>query len=324
MNTKPLVVLPALLAWPLHTAAQPHAAYPSRAVRFIVPYPSGGATDILARLTSGKLAAALGQQFVVDNRSGAGQKIGTQLAARAAPDGHTILLVSVTHSINPALDAKLPYDTVKDFVPIVLLASSPLILFTHPGVNAATTRELIALAKAQPNALNMATSGNGSGGHLAGELFMAMAGVRMNVVPYKGGALAYIDLMSGSVQTMFTSPNPTLSYAKAGKLRALATTGQKRTVAAPELPTVAESGDLPGYESALWYGVVAPAGTPRHVVQTLNAEMNKALQQADVKEPLAAQAVDVAGGTPEAFAGFIASEMKKWAKVIKDANIVVR
>ena len=299
-------------------SAQP---YPNRPVRFIVPYPAGGATDIISRLIGDKLGAALGQQFVIDNRAGGGQKIGTGLAAGAAPDGHTILLVSITHTINPSLDAKLPYDTIKDFSPITIVAKSPLVLVVHPSIRAKSVKELIALMKTQPGKLNCATSGIGSGGHLAAELFKSMAGVNMTFVPYRGGSLAYIDLIGGQVDLMFTSPAATLAYAKAGKLRVLATTGAKRSPATPELPTVAEATGIRGYEAGLWYGVVAPAGTPRAIVRLLNAEIVKALQFPDVRDPLAVQAVEVVSSTPEEFAMYIKSEIAKWAKVIKDANI---
>ena len=299
-------------------SAQP---YPNRPVRFIVPYPAGGATDIISRLIGDKLGAALGQQFVIDNRAGGGQKIGTGLAAGAAPDGHTILLVSITHTINPGLYAKLPYDTIKDFSPITIVAKSPLVLVVHPSIRAKSVKELIALMKTQPGKLNCATSGIGSGGHLAAELFKSMAGVDMTFVPYRGGSLAYIDLIGGQVDLMFTSPAATLAYAKAGKLRVLATTGAKRSPATPELPTVAEATGIRGYEAGLWYGVVAPAGTPRAIVRLLNAEIVKALQFPDVRDPLAVQAVEVVSSTPEEFAMYIKSEIAKWAKVIKDANI---
>ena len=301
-----------------HAVAQ---TYPSKTVRIIVPYPPGGATDIISRAIGAKLSASLGQQFIIDNRAGGGQKIGTALAARAPADGYTLLLVSVTHSINPGLDPKLPYDSIKDFTPVTLLASSPNALVTHPSVPARNVKELIALAKAQPGKLNMATSGVGSGGHLAGAYFHSLTGTRMTTVPYKGGGPAYIDLFAGQVDLMFTSPNPTLSYAKAGKLRALALTGAKRSPAAPELPTVAEAAGLPGYEASLWYGVMLPAGAPREITQLLNSEIVKALQARDVREPWAAAAIEVAGGTPEEFATYLKNEIAKWSKVIRDANI---
>jgi tripartite-type tricarboxylate transporter receptor subunit TctC len=297
------------------------AEYPEKPVRVIVPYPPGGATDIISRTIASKLAASLGQQFVVENRPGGGQKIGTALAAKAAADGYTILLVSVTHSINPSLDKNLPYDSVDDFAPVSLVASSPNVVVVHPSVPARSMKELIALARAHPGKLNMATSGNGSGGHLAGALFQSMAGIQMTTVPYKGGAPAYVDLMGGQVEAMFTSPNPTLSYAKAGKLRALAMTGAKRSPAAPELPTVAESANLPGYEASLWYGFMAPARTPPDIVRLLNEQIVKAAQAPDVRKPLAGYAVEVIGSTPEGFAEHLRREMDKWAKVIREANI---
>ncbi|MBI2292965.1 MAG: tripartite tricarboxylate transporter substrate binding protein [Betaproteobacteria bacterium] len=316
-----IIFLTSLIAALVLAAGASAQPYPNRPVRFIVPYPAGGATDIISRLIGDKLGAALGQQFVIDNRAGGGQKIGTGLAAGAAPDGHTILLVSITHTINPSLYAKLPYDTIKDFSPITIVAKSPLVLVVHPSIRAKSVKELIALMKTQPGKLNCATSGIGSGGHLAAELFKSMAGVDMTFVPYRGGSLAYIDLIGGQVDLMFTSPAATLAYAKAGKLRVLATTGAKRSPATPELPTVAEATGIRGYEAGLWYGVVAPAGTPRAIVRLLNAEIVKALQFPDVRDPLAVQAVEVVSSTPEEFAMYIKSEIAKWAKVIKDANI---
>ncbi len=318
MRNSLLTALMAALVFAAGASAQP---YPNRPVRFIVPFPAGGATDIISRSIGSKVGAALGQQFVIDNRAGGGQKIGTELAARAAPDGYTILLVSITHSINPGLYAKMPYDTIKDFSPITIAAKSPLVVVVHPSVPAKSVKELIALMKAQPGRLNTATSGIGSGGHLAAELFNSMAGVRMTFVPYKGGSLAYVDLIAGQVDLMFTSPTPTLTYAKAGKLRVLATTGAKRSPATPELPTVAEATGFRGYEASLWYGVVAPAGTPRNIVQVLNAEIVKALRFPDVRDPLAAQAVEAVSSTPEEFAAHIRSEIAKWTKVISDGNI---
>jgi tripartite-type tricarboxylate transporter receptor subunit TctC len=296
-------------------------SYPTKPVRFIVPFPAGGATDILSRSVAKRLSAVLGHQFVIDNKAGGGQKIGTEIAARAAPDGHTILLVSTTHGINPGLYRKMPYDTVKDFAPITLAAKSPLVVVTHPSVPAKSMKELIALMKAKGDRLNCATSGVGSGGHLAAELFKIAVKTDMTFVPYKGGALAYIDLIGGQVDLMFTSPNPTLSYAHAGKLRALATTGAKRSPAAPELPTVAEASNLPGYEASLWYGVVAPAGTSGEIIRVLNTEIGKALQMPEVRDPLAAQAVETMPTTTDEFGLYIKNEIAKWTKVIKAANI---
>lgn len=298
--------------------AQP---YPARPVRFIVPYPPGGATDILSRSLGRKLSAALGQQFIIENRAGGGQIIGTDIVAKAPADGYTILLASVTHSINPGLQPSLPYDSFKDFAPISLVAQSPNVLVVHPAVAAKSIKELIALAKARPGALNCATSGVGSGGHLAGELFKSLAGIELTFVPYKGGGPAYVDLMGGQADLMFTSPNPTLSYAKAGKLRALAMTGSTRSAAAPELPTVAEAAGFPGYQAYLWYGILAPARTPREIITRLHAEIIKALQAPDLRDPLVAEAVEIVGSTPEEFAKHLQTEAAKWLKVIKGANI---
>ena len=312
-----LLALCSILQMPFANAQ----SYPVKAVRFIVPYPPGGATDIIARSIAAKLTTALGQQFVIDNRAGGGQKIGTALAAKSPADGYTLLLVSVTHAINPALDNKLPYDSTKDFTPITLIASSPNAVVLHPSVPATSIKGLIALAKAQPGKLNLATSGNGSGGHLAGALFQAMAGVRMTTIPYKGGGPAYVDLMAGQVALMFTSPNPTLAYARAGKLRAIAMTSAKRSPAAPELPTVAEAGNLPGYEASLWYGVMVAASTPREIVNLLHSEITKAARSRDVAEPLTAFAIEMIASTPDQFAAYLHSETEKWGRVIREGNI---
>lgn len=304
-----------------HPAPGYAQSYPTKPVRFIVPFPPGGATDIVARSVGAKLSAVLGQQFLIDNRAGGGQKIGTALAAKSPADGHTLLLVSVTHSINPALDAKLPYDSVKDFTPVTLIASSPNAVVLHPSVPATSIKGLIALAKAHPGKLNLATSGNGSGGHLAAALFQSLTGTRMTTIPYKGGGPAYVDLMAGQVELMFTSPNPTLAYAKAGKLRAIAMTSARRSAAAPELPTVAEAANLPGYEASLWYGAMLPAGTPRDIVTLLHSEITKAAKSREVAEPLTTFAIEMIASTPEQFASYLAGETAKWGKVIREANI---
>jgi len=303
--------------------ARAAGAFPDRPVRLIVPYPPGGATDIISRSIATKLTAALGQQFIVDNRPGGGQKIGTALTAKAPADGYTILLVSVTHSINPALDPKLPYDSSRDFLPVTLVASSPNAVVLHPSIPVRTVKEMIALARARPDGINLATSGLGSGGHLAGALFQSMTKTRMTTIHYKGGGPAYVDLMGGQVDAMFTSPNPTLSYARAGKLRAIAMTGAQRSPSAPELPTVAEAAGLPGYEASLWYGIVTPAGVSKDIVTLLNTEIVKGMKAADVREPLAKLAVEVHATTADAFADHLRAETLKWARVIKEANIRV-
>lgn len=295
--------------------------YPARSVRFIVPFPPGGATDIISRALGGKLTAALGQSFVIDNRAGGGQKIGTALTAKSPADGYTMQLVSVTHSINPGLYKDLPYDSLKDFAPVTLVARSPNIVVLHPSVPAASIKALIALARKQPGQLNLATSGNGSGGHLAAAYFQSLAGIRMTTVPYKGGSPAFVDLIAGQTQVMFTSPNPTLSYARAGKLRAIALTSARRSPAAPALPTVAEAAGFPGYEASLWYGVVVPAGTPGDIIRLLHTQLDRAARTRDFGEPLAAFAIEVIASTPDEFAAYLRKEMTKWAKVIKDADI---
>ncbi len=312
-----LIVAAALCDTPLVAAQN----YPAKSVRFIVPFPPGGATDIISRSLGTRLTASLGQQFVIDNRAGGGQKIGTALGAKAPPDGYTMQLVSVTHAINPALDDRLPYDSLKDFTPITLLAQSPNIVVLHPSVPATSVKALIALAKAHPGKLNLATSGNGSGGHLAAAYFQSLAGIRMTTVPYKGGGPAFVDLFAGQTQVMFTSPNPTLSFARSGKLRAIAMTSARRSAAAPELPTVAEAAGFPGYEASLWYGIMLPAGTPREIVQLLHSEITKAAKTREFGEPLAVFALEVIASTAEEFLTHLDREMKKWAKVIKDANI---
>ena len=297
-------------------------SYPTRPIRLIVPYPPGGATDIIARAVGQKVGDATGQQMVIDNRGGGGQIIGTDLVAKATPNGYTLLLASVTHAINPGLQSKLPYDSIRDFAPVTLLGSSPNVLVVHPSVAAASLKELIALLKARPGKMNYASSGNGSGGHLAAELFKSMTGISMTHIPYKGGGPAYIDLVAGQVDLMFTSPVPTLPFVKAGKLRALATTGAVRSTAMPDLPTVAEAG-LPGYEASLWYGILAPAGTPAPVIALLHKEFVRALQAPDVKERFIVLGVDIVGSTPQELAAHLKAEMAKWSKVIRQAGIRV-
>jgi tripartite-type tricarboxylate transporter receptor subunit TctC len=295
-------------------------SYPTRPIRLIVPYPPGGATDIIARGVADKVGHTIGQQVVVDNRGGGAQIIGTDLVAKAAPNGYTILLASVTHSINPGLQPKLPYDSIRDFAPITLMASGANVLVVHPSVAARSTKELIALAKSRPGQLNYASSGNGSGGHLAAELFKTMTDTDMTHVPYKGGGPAYVDLVAGQVNLMFTSPVPTLPHVKAGKLRALATTGAGRSPAMPDLPTIAETG-LAGYEASLWYGILSPAGMPAPVVSLLHKHIVAALRQPEMKERFGPLGVEIATSTPEEFLQHIQRETAKWTKVIKAADI---
>ncbi len=294
--------------------------YPDRPVRFVVPYPPGGATDIIARTLGQKLSDALKQQIVVDNRGGAGQIIGTDIVAKSVPNGYTILLASVTHSINPALLSKLPYDSVKDFAAITLVASGPNVLVVHPSLPARSVAEFVKLMKATPGKYNYASSGNGSGGHLATELFKSMAGIDISHIPYKGNGPATVDLLAGQVPIMFTSTAPMLPHMRSGKLRGLATTGASRSSATPEIPTIAELG-FPGYEASLWYAILAAVGTPLAIIKTLNTQFVAALKAPDVRERFTGLGIDVAGSTPDEFDKHLRSELTKWEKVIRIAKI---
>jgi tripartite-type tricarboxylate transporter receptor subunit TctC len=302
-----------------------HAAgaqdYPRKPVRLIVPFAAGGGNDTVARAFAQQLSAGFAQQVYVDNRAGAGGVIGAELAAKAPADGYTLFLGGVgSHAVNPNLHARLPYDPIKDFAPITLIASAPSVLVVHPSVPANSIREFVTLAKARPGKLNYASNGNGSSAHLAAVMYESMAGVDMVHVPYKGLAPALADLLSGEVQLMFSSMVAIVPHIKAGKLRAIAVTGKKRSPLLPEVPTIAESG-LPGYEAGSWYGILAPAGTPRDIVMKLNAEIVKALKQPEVRERLASEGAEAIGGTPEEFAAHIKAELTRLGKVIGDARI---
>lgn len=300
--------------------AAPADGYPNRPVRFVVPFPPGGANDILARILSQKLSEQLGQQFAVDNRAGASGIVGTELVARATPDGYTILMMPAAFTVQPSLYSKLPYDPLRDFIPVSLVAAIPNILLVNPNVPATSVKELIALAKAKPGQLNFAGAGVGGSVHLAGELFKSMAGINIVHVPYKGGGPALIDLVGGHVHMMFPDALAGLPHVRGGKVKALGVTSSKRIAALPAVPTIAEAA-LPGYDSAGWYGVQAPAGTPLQIVNTLSAQIAKALRSPDVSEKLSAQAAEPIGNTPKEFAAYIKSEMQKWAKVVKAAGI---
>jgi tripartite-type tricarboxylate transporter receptor subunit TctC len=290
--------------------------YPARPVRLVVPAPPGGGTDILARTLAQKLAERLDQPFVVDNRAGGGGIIGSDVVAKAAADGYTLLMAFTSHVTNPSLQAKLPYDTLNDFAPVSMVAVVPSVLVLHPTVPAKSVRELIALARARPGTLNYASAGSGSATHLSAVLFSTMAGVTMVHVPYKGGGPALADLLGGQVSLMFGNMASTLPHIQSGRLRALAVTSAKRTPAAPELPTMAEAG-LPGYEATAWFALLAPARTPAAVVKRLNAEVVAILQLPDVRQRLAGQGADVTPSTPAELDRYIRSELAKWATVIK-------
>jgi tripartite-type tricarboxylate transporter receptor subunit TctC len=298
------------------------AAYPTKPVRLVVPFPAGGTTDLLARAAAQKLSEAWGQQVIVDNRPGAAGNIGAELVAKSTPDGYTLLMGTVgTHAINASLYAKMPYDHVKDFTPVILVAGVPNVLVVNPQVPVNTVPELIAYAKANPGKLNFASSGSGTSIHLSGELFKTMTGVQMTHVPYKGSAPALTDLIGGQVQLMFDNLPSSLAFIKAGKLRAIAVTSTARAAALPDVPTVADT--VPGFEASSWFGVLAPAGTPRDIVMKINGGTAKWLASPDAKEKLAAQGANVAGGTPEDFAKHIQAETAKWAKVVKESGAKV-
>jgi len=306
------------LSAPFSASAQ---TYPSKPVRLIVPWPPGGGSDIVGRILAQKMAESVGQQFVVDNRGGAAGVIGTALAAKANPDGYTILLGnSATNVTNAVLYTNLGFDVVKDFDAISLAASSPYFLSVHPGVPAKSVKELVALARAKPRYLNYGTGGNGSAPHFAAALFNYMAKTEMTHVPYKGGAGHTMGVVGGEVHLNFTSPLEVMPHVQAGKLRALGVTSLKRWSTAPDLPTVSESG-VPGYEFTGWWGVLAPAGTPPAAIAKLHAETVKAVKAPQVVEKFAAQGVDTVGNSPSEFTRLIAAELAKWRKVAADVGI---
>jgi tripartite-type tricarboxylate transporter receptor subunit TctC len=308
-----------LLCAALAAVAMPAGAqqYPTRPVRFVVPFAPGGSTDTLARTIGLKLADALGQQVVVDNRPGGNGDIGMLIVAKAPPDGHTILLGYIANlAIAPSLYVKMPYDPVKDYAPVTQIATSPNVLTAHPSVQAKSLKELIALAKANPGAVNFASTGIASVGHLTGELLNNLAGMKMTHVPYKGGGQAIIDLLGGHVQVMFSGFTAAMPHIKSGKVRALAVTGAKRSPALAEVPTIAEQG-FPGVEATAWYGVLAPAGAPKPIVTRLHDETVRILKLPDVNQRLDGLGFEIVGSTPEQFGAYIRSEIEKWAKVVK-------
>lgn len=295
--------------------------YPSKPIRFIVPFPPGGGNDTIARLIGQKLTASLGQQILVDNRAGAGGTVGAEAAAKAPPDGYTMFLAGVgSHGINPNLRRKLPYDPVKDYDPVTLIASAPLLVTIHPSLPVKSVKDLVALAKSKPGQINYASNGPGSSSHLAVELFDMMAGTKMEHIPYKGLSPALTDLLSGQVQVMFSSAAAMLPQVKAGRLRAIAMTGSKRSTAIPDIPTVAESG-VPGYETGSWYGIVLPAHTPRPIIDRLHKEVVTIVRSPDINARLVEEAVIPVGSTPEEFASYIKREIARWGKVVQQAKL---
>jgi tripartite-type tricarboxylate transporter receptor subunit TctC len=294
--------------------------YPSKPIRFIVPYPPGGGTDVIARIVQPRLGDALGQQIVIENRGGAGGAVGTELAAKSAPDGYTFLFTLSSHTINPLL-YKLSYDVARDFMPVSMIVSVPQLIAANPNAPATTLREMIAVARNEPGRYAFASVGNGTPSHIAGELLKLKAGIHMVHVPYKGGGPAVTDTVSGQVPFLFVTAPAALSQVRAGRLRALAVTTLRRTPAAPEIPTVAEELNLPDYEVDSWYALFAPAKTPPAIVTRLQKEVARTVQLPDVKQKLLEQGADVVGSTPEELDQVVKAELRRWADVIRDAGI---
>ena len=304
----------------LANGAAAQSAYPSKPVRMIVPFAPGGGTDTLGRLLAQKLSELWNVSVVVENRPGAGSTVGTDLAARAAPDGYTLGVTSMSHAINATLYRKLPYDTVKDFEFIVLTVRVPNVLVVHPSVPAKSVRELVALARGRPGELSFSSSGVGGVSHLSAEVFAAAAGIRMLHVPYKGAGPAMVALVSGETQVMLATVPVLLPQMQARRVRALGISSAKRSPLLPGLPTIAESG-YPGFETDSWYGLLAPKGTPREIVQKVNADANRALQSADLRAALAQQGAQPAGGTSQEFQRYLEAETVKWRKAILAAKV---
>src|SRR5689334_7870660 len=307
------------LGW-TQAASAADAAYPSKPVRIVSIFPPGGGNDTLCRIVAQKLTERLKQQVIVENRVGANGIVGTEVAARPAPDGYTFTLVPSGHAVNATLYKKLPYDSVRDFTAISRAAWSPLVLAGHPSLPAKSVKELIVLAKSRPGQLTYVSSGVGSSGHLAGALFDVLTGTKMVHIPYKGMSLAVTDLIAGQVSLTFGTSLSVVPHVKTGRLRALATTGAQRSTALPDLPTVAEAG-VPGYEASLWYGFVGPARIPADIVQRLNTEIVAVLAMPDVRQRLFDQGVEARSSTVEEFSKLLASDVERWAKVVKRTGI---
>ena len=293
--------------------------YPSKPIRFVVPFPAGGATDIIARIVGQKLTESTGQSVILDNRGGGSSIVGTEIAARAIPDGYTILLGSFAFAITPALHERLPYDTVRDFAGVSMIGNGQAALVVHPAVPAHSVKELIALAKAKSGGLNYSSTGGGSASNLGALLFCHMAGVKITTVTFKGGSPALVALLAGEVNMTFTSIVPTLPYIRSGKLRALGVSSARRTSVLPDVPTITEAG-VKGYELISWYGVLAPRRTPAAIVEKLSSELMRALRNVEVQEKLIAQGIDPVSSSPAELSKYIASEVAKWSKVIKETG----
>jgi len=310
----------AVATWALPLAAQAQAGYPEKPIRFVVPYPPGGGTDVVARIVQARLQAALGQSIIIDNKGGAGGSLGTDVVAKSAPDGYTVLFTLSSHTINPAIFPKLPFDTIKDFEPVGLVASLPQILVAYPGLSVRNVADVVAQAKAAPAKFSFASVGNGSPGHLAGELMMIRTGAPMVHIPYRGGGPAVTDVMGGQVPYLWVSIPAAAQFVKAGKLRALAVSTTKRSSAFPDVPTMQEAG-VPDFEVDSWYAMLLPAKTPKAIIDKLNKALNTVLAEPAIRAQLLEQGAEAVGGTPEALGKTIAAELPKWAKLAKDANI---
>lgn len=311
------IVALALGVLSITAVAQP---YPSKPVRFTVGLAPGGATDLVARTVAQRMSETLGQSVVVENRTGAAGSIAATIVAKATPDGYTALIVSSSYAINPSLYASLPFDPVRDLAPVALIAEAPFLLVVHPSMTARTVNDLVALSKSRANGLNFASGGTGSSGHLAGELFRNLTGARLAHIPYKGAGPALVDVIGGQVDLTFASVISSLAHLRSGKLKALGVTGARRSVALPELPTIAEAG-VRGYATTTWYGALVPAATPAPLIRRLNDELRKALATREVAEHLLRDGAEPAGGTPEQFRDFLGAEMAKWRKVVSTAKI---
>ncbi len=315
-------VLLAMLSVASVALAQDAVGYPSRAIRYIVGYTPGGTADMLARAVGQKLTVAWGQQVMVDNRPGAGTNIGTELGARAAPDGYTLFMPTVANAINPTLYPKLSYNMLKDFSYVTNFAMVPGILVVHPSLPAKTAKDLIAIARANPNALRHGSTGIGSPQHLAGEIFKTMAGVKMVHVPYKGATPAITDIIAGQIEVYFGAMVSTIPHARSGRLRALAVTSLQRVAAAKDVPTLDEQG-LKGFETGSWFGMAVPTGTSRDIILKLHAASTKALHAPDLRDRMVAEGAEFVGNTPEQYTAFIASELVKWGKAVKASGAKV-
>ncbi len=320
MIFRPLVALTFVAAAALATQAVAQPQYPAKPIRLVVPFSAGSATDILARIVGTKMGESGHWQVVVDNRPGAGGTLGATTVAKSAPDGYTLILVSVGHAINATLYPKLGYDTLKDFAPVSLVASVPNVLVVNAASPYKSVRDVVAAAKAKPGSMNFNSAGSGSSTHLSGEMFKMQAGIDIMHIPYKGTGEALTDVMAGRGDMMFAPTVSAMPFVKQGKLRALAVTTPKRAGALPDIPTIAESG-LPGYAFDSWFGVLAPAGTPKEIVNALNAEIGKALASPDVRERLAAQGAEPRTSTPQEFASYIQAEITKLAPVVKQSGV---